>query len=387
MNRTYVAAATLLYALGVTVPQVAALLWLPTEEFGHFSLIYLTYALAGSFLLSTVNEAWSRSGMTAGRGDFLRAGSFISATFGAAAAALGIILHLGPLALAAGAAGVYFAAAWSSSRYYHAARGTWKRLAISELCGAGATIATLIILMRFDVDPLITTFSSWASCGFAALVTSSSLATPAPKTAIRWISQQRGEIAVLLPDSLLLDLGSIGAPLLLFPFLGADSFGRYRAISNVAFPVRLILSAVRPALARVSPTKLSTPVAQSALVSLAALIGLCAGSFVVLVARNFPGLGVISDIGEYAIQIGAFVAATTYSSVIYMLCRIWSTRKILILGRIIQTALMVVFPIAGMAIAHERGAINGYVLGSLLLCANWAIALRRSRAKVPGYDS
>lgn len=375
MNRATASAATLFYAIGVAVPQVVALAWLPTSQFGQFSLLYLVYALAGSFLLSTVNETWSRAGMGAEPAEYLRAGSFISAFFAATTIVVGLLIGVDIWSAICGGIGVYSAAAWSSARYLHAASGAWGLLAASEMWGLGISVAALVASVAIGMEPLSAVLLSWALYGLSALIASSSISIPSLRTTVRWLSRHKREVADLLPESLLLDVGSVATPALLFPFLGAASFGRYRAISNIAFPVRLALAAIRPTVARMSISQVQNPAIQALIVVAATLLGAVAGVGVLLLSLRFPSLGVIADLGGYWIQVAIFVAVTSYSSLAYMFCRIWARRRILLLGRVSQTAIMVGAPILGLVLAHEQGAINGYVAGATITCGIWAVAL------------
>lgn len=368
---------TALYSVSVGLPQILGLVFLEPAEFGSFSLLYLCFAMSSSFLLSVVSESWARNKFVGSDVEYLRTRSLISLVFSFLSIVLSQVFSIPIQAGVLAGAGVYFASVWSTGRFLITSHREWGKLFTSELLGLTSSLAVAATAFAFFNFDLAWLFLIWCTYGATATLVSRTAAFPSLRTAKKWCLDHSRHIRVLLPDSLLLDASSIGIPLIMAPFLGHAAFGRYRAISSIAFPVRLIMAAVRPALSGATSSTLRGLRAQSLMCFAAFGLGGAATVCVRSVPDFFPGLGTISELGEYAVHAGVFVAATTHSTVTYVVCRIQSSRRTLLIGRIGQTAIMALSPLAGMLMGGEAGAISGFTLGAVLTAAVWFAALYR----------
>lgn len=375
--------AVLLGAVGAAFPQIVALLTLASEDFGVFSALYLGAAMGGSFLLSTVQEAWARHGHAASRELYLGTAALVAATFGVVTAAVAMLVGIGSLVALIAATGIAASSLWGSAHYLLASQAEWRRMLLGDGSGLAAASAVLVAGFLAGLDHLACVLAAWAAYGTVATLVTRTLAAPSPRAVREWFSMHRKEIGVLLPDSLLLDLGSIGTPLLMLPFMTAGPFGIYRAISNVAFPVRLIIATVRPLLGRLPLTRARSLSTAAALAVAGAAIGAAAAVCVVLVALYLPFLGVVAELRPYAVHAGVFVASTTFNTIVYIVCRIWASRRTLLRGRVLQTVVMVAAPLIGFALGGVDGAITGFVSGAVAICAIWFGVLRTMPATPP----
>lgn len=377
IRRTFPYLATLAHSLSIALPQVLGLVYLGPAEYGSYSLLYLGYALGGSCVLSVVCEAWVRSGSTESSLAYLRTGSLLALVFALGTAALGVVVGVSAAAAVMAGAGVYFATVWASGRYLVTAQGAWGKLLLAEVSGlsvAGVAFGAAIWLT--DVG-LVSVLTIWAASAAGAVIVSGVIARPSVVELKRWVATHRRHIRTLLSDSILLDASSIGVPFLLYPLLGAASFGKYRAISSVAFPIRLVMAAVRPMLSGLSVTLFKSIRVQSLIVAAGVVLGMLAALCVWLIARQVPDLGTIAAIGQYSPHVGVFVAATTQSTAVYLYCRIRSSAKNLLAGRFLQTIIMVACPLAGFFAGGEAGAVTGFVLGAVINSAIWHWVLTR----------
>lgn len=375
-GRSSVLLSVLLYGVGAAFAQVVALLSLNSGEYGQFSVLYLGYALGASFLLSTVSEAWARKDHAADAATYLATTSLVAVVFGVLTASAGALSGIALPAAAISGLGVYTSAMWSSIHYRLSVELAWRRLAISDATALVVSLLALVAAFATGFRGLVTVLAVWALYGAVAMVTSRSFALPSVRATRSWFRSHHQQIRALLPDSMLLDLGSVGTPLVLFPLMSAAPFGVYRAISNVAFPVRLILATVRPLLSRAPLSRARRLSTAAALAGASAVLGFFAGICLVLVALYLPILGVLAELRPYAVHAGVFVAATTFNTLIYIFCRIWATGPRLMLGRFLQTAIMGCAPLVGFFGFSVEGAITGFVVGALLICLVWFGVLR-----------
>ena len=104
-----------------------------------------------------------------------------------------------------------------------------------------------------------------------------------------------------------------------------------------------------------------------------------AGAYVLIEVLGGPlGIGgVIGDLLPHAGWAAVFVFATGLGQLYYMCCRYLAGGRALMAGRLAQTALVVVMPLAGLWSAGLEGAIAGFVVSAALAAAVWVgLALR-----------
>lgn len=371
-------------ALASGLPQLIGLVLLASDQFGHFAFVYLFFALASSWLLSLVCEPWATTpgaSTTEPPAGYRAAVSTVALLLGLAAGLAAWRAWGVPAALAAGIA-VSANACWFALRFGLVLCGRWRRVAALDVVTVVVLLvgAVMVWCLSAGDTGLLTV---WAVSGLAAVFGTGRLALPAPRATIGWLRANRSEIRRLLPESLLLDLGAVGVPFLMVPQLSARDFGVYRAVSNVAFPVRIVLLTVRPVLARDPGGFVRSARATAASAGVLALVA--GGAFVLIEILGGPlGIGgVIGDLLPHAAWAALFVFATGLGQLYYMCCRYLADARALMVGRLTQTALVVALPLAGMWSAGLEGAIAGFVVSAGLAAAVWVgLALRAGRTAV-----
>jgi len=375
---------TLANAAAVLAVQVFALVTLAPTDFGLFSIQYLLFALGSSLSLSLISEAWLRADLRGGGRAEWRDYSSASLYLAGAAGLVTIVLSLlvEPLRPVAWLGGVAVAAAVyrSAARYYSVRMGQTRGILAGDIAGLVLAVLVWVVLFSAGVRELWMMTLVWAASALAAAVLSKRPSLLKPGSLAVWGRRHGPQIRPLLRDSLLMDAGSIGTPYLLAPALGLASFGIYRAISNVAAPVRLVLNPIRPQLASApigtqrSVKRVTLVAAGSVLFGGAAYLGL------LLVGVIPVNLGSLSQIVDFAIPAAVFVTANFLGHYFYIVARSHVTGARLLTGRIVQTGLAIVVPIGGMLVAGLTGAIWGYAGCTAVSALVWmALVLRPSR--------
>lgn len=362
------------YVLAV---QLLALLSLDAADFGSFSLLYLAFALGSSLMLSIVSEAWVRrqvdGGPAAPWGEYARAAIALSVVTGALAAILALTVPSLRGVAAVGALAVALATFRTGARYYDARLGRAPGVAPGDALGLGVTVLGGVLLLTGALTVSLEIIVLIWAAGCAASLAATRPFVPVRGGLHRWGRDHRPEIRTLLRDSLILDAGSIGTPLLMAPLLGLAGFGVYRAVSNVAAPVRLVLNPLRPIIAdRGRPAAIGRH-RLLVIVTAATVFGMLAAAALIGIGVFRLELGALSDLAPYALPTGLFVAANFLGHYSYIVCRAHSSGSVLLRGRIVQTVSSVVLPVAGVAFAGLSGAIWGYALGTTASSLYWTL--------------
>jgi hypothetical protein len=249
----------------------------------------------------------------------------------------------------------------NGARYFDLATNRGNAILFADLCGIVAFVAGLLVLLAYT-DPFAAVVGAWFASGFASLLWTGSRMWNFGGGPRSWVRVHKQQIRPLLVDSLLLDAGSIGSPLLLAPFLGATNFGIYRGISNVALPVRLILEPLRPSIGGQRPDSVfarRTLVFVLGLSSALAVACYLALELVVpLLKLQTSTLGVLAD---YALPSSLFVLANFVGHYYYIVCRARATQSQILAGRLAQTIGAISLPILGFIALDLIGAIWGFV--------------------------
>lgn len=367
-------------ALYNAVVPIGALLLLQPVDYGLFSVPYLVYAFGVSLQYSIVSEAWARSRVRGGDatwGEYSSALAVLSVAVGAFAGVLCVAIPELRVAVVPMIVAVLFAVYHSGARYHRLANGSLRRAVLSDVAGlAGLAIG----LVGFSWLPSVAWVAvTWLLGGAAAIAVLGLPRFGRGTGLVAWSRRNHAVIRPLLTDSLLMDAGAIGTPFLLAGFMGARDFGVYRAVANVAMPVRLIVEPLRPALGRLAPERLFSFRVTGVL--LATGVALSAACYVVLVVV-IPWLGIelgtLSALVPYALPASLFVAGNLYGSVYYIICRTNSPHRRIMVGRISQTVLVIALPVLGFVIAGLAGAIWGFAVSSLISSAVWFTLARQS---------
>lgn len=357
--------------------QILGLITLGPADFGLFSIVYLAGAFALSLALSVICEAATRSrgGTPVPWADFSGASVEFALLF-AAVGGLAVAVTDSPLtpywwlvALAVGGS-----AYRSTARFYAVENGDTRGSVLGDAVGAVVAVGLCAVTLFLHGGELAWVLGTWAASSVIAAVCSRWPTPNRPGTLVRWIRQRRSAIAPLVRDSLIMDASSIGTPYALAPILGVGPFGVYRAVSNVAAPVRLLLNPIRPRIARM---RMSGRTIGLVLVGGAVLGGLAAGALILIGETPWP-LGTLRDLVPFAAPTAVFVMANMVGHTFYIVSRLRASRRDLLTARIVQTILGVIGPLLGALLAGLSGAIWAYAASTALSSLYWLFVARRS---------
>jgi hypothetical protein len=362
--------------------QVAALISLASADFGLFSLIYLLGALLLSLALSTVCEAWTRTASNTGRlDDWTAYGGvtvFLSAIGAVAAGAVAFAVPAMSGWWWTAAIAVYASTYRLSARYYNVRVREWRGVLPADLAGFAVAVAGGVWAFSAFRGELGAIFVVWAASAAAAGLLSKPAPLPRRSTLRGWVTTHRGSVAPLLRDSLIMDATAIGTPYALAPLLGLADFGVYRAVSNVAAPVRLLLNPLRPWFSTQPLIALRSTRFLVANLAAALGIGAAATLAIWLIRVWHLQLGTLSALTPFAAAVGLFVASNYVSHVFYIGARHHVTPRLMLAGRVIQTVVSIGGPIAAAMIAGLPGAIWAYAIATSISAAGWIFVVRRS---------
>lgn len=367
------------YVLAV---QVLAVVTLGPAEYGAFSIQYLLFALASSVGLSVVSEAWTRAeAQGLGRSPWVEYGNItgmFSLTAGVLTFAISLLVPgLAPVAFLGGvavAASVYR----SSARFYSMRVGASLGVLPGDIAGLLVTVGVWGALLAMGERSLLMMVIAWTAGALASALASRWPPVPSTARAMTWLRARGPQIRPLLRDSLFQDAGAIGTPYALAPMLGFADFGVYRAVSNVAAPVRLVLTPIRPKVASAPIRSSVSRKSVGLLLAAAAVFGVASYGVLLLIGQSDADLGALAALSEYAVPTSLFVAANLVGTYLMIVARAHLPARGLWLGRLFHTAVAVVLPIAGVLIAGLPGAIWGYTVCTLVWTLGWATLISRS---------
>lgn len=372
--------ATGINALATLGPQVVALFYLGPDAFGRFSLVYLVYALGASIMLSVVCEAAARrvrkGGERSGRDAYLGAVLWVSIFAGVGAALLSLVLLPEAWLAAVVVVGVGCAVYRVGARFREIEESAWGIAVRADVCGLVGLVGGVFLFGRL-VAPLSALVLAWALGGSLACLAGYRTSLALPGALTTWCGDHRSEIGPLLRESLVMDLSSIGAPYLIAPVLGAAQFGIYRAVSNVAAPVRLVLNPLRPKLAQMDVRSIYSKRTLAPAVGGAVILGTGAWGALVVIGRLDLTAGVITSLAPYAVACGLFVVSSFVGHLLYLGARTHATPGMLWSGRIAQSGFALVVPVAAAWVGGLSWAIWGYVVATIIGAVVWALVAHR----------
>ncbi len=387
MARLHFLSSSLLGAAGSAMVPISALLLFSTVDYGAFSVPYLIFALGWSMTLSAVCDTWARGRPEDPSRDDWRSYSgalFMGATIAGLVTLAVAVVVLGNWSNALAAAAAVGANIYRlGARFFHSASKGPQAVLASDLAGVAAFILTLASALFFHLGALTGVLTGWA---LASIV--SSVMFPWPRLRrgsglVMWVRHRRARIVPLLGESLLMDAGSIGAPLAMAPFLGTGNFGAYRSISSVAMPIQLTLDPIRPNISQMSPAVLLSRKVLVGVLSVAALMAL--GCFailgVVLPQLHFVA-GALATLAHYAVACTIYVAVGFLGHFYYIVSRGVLTHGSLVRGRAIQTVMHILFPFTGLFLNGLDGAVGGFVAANAAAALVWPAFLFHQHGRV-----
>ncbi|WP_164519836.1 hypothetical protein [Flaviflexus salsibiostraticola] len=354
-------------------PQVSGMLTLSTFQFGAFSAGYLTFALASSFSLSAISEAYARSvtwsDTRSSPADYAAVSTWTAGFFGAVAGVIFGFMEGSLLTAVLGFLSVTLAGRRFPIRYLEIRLGSWRRLFTTELL-ALVLFSTVMFCVGDFSNQLDILLLAWTVAGIAHWVLGSMREVGGPLSVVRWFKHYWSAMSPLLKDSAMLDMSAVGTPYLLIPVLGAADFGIYRAISNFSAPVRMLINLLRPQLSRRDVRE----VFAMSVVGLVALLGMfcgIVGASILLYVEHHPlGIDVLDEVSAYWAPAGIFLAGSMVGHYLYVNARTRLIERDLIRGRLLQSGISIALPLLG-ALSGLSGAIWMFSIGTLLGSLVW----------------
>lgn len=188
-----------------------------------------------------------------------------------------------------------------------------------------------------------------------------------------WVSLNWNTIKHLIGDSLLLDFGGIGVPLLLLPLIGLSNFGIYRAASNVASPVKLLLDSIRAKFSHeVLRQLIWWPIIFSIVIGSWVLGMLAYLTLIVIETWRIP-MGTLMELARYSVPIGILVTGTAINGIYYLAVRLSGSPNLLLQGRVVSLVLAVGLPFSGAFLGSTEGAIYGLAVSVLTSGVLWVL--------------
>ncbi|RBY89833.1 hypothetical protein DQ240_02655 [Blastococcus sp. TF02A-26] len=379
MNRLVLALSAVTGGLSAALVPVLAVLLLPVDDYGTFALVFLVFAEGWSILLSAVADTWARvraAGSSAGSwADYTGALAAVGAVAGVVTLAVGWPV-LGSGGLAATMAVAVTATLYrQGARYHHAVEHGVRAVLPSDAVAVVVLVAVLAALLLADRSLLTSLLVAWAvsAVAAAALFTRGALRGGGP---VGWYRRNRRTVRVLLGESLLMDAGATGTPVLVAPVLGLYDFGVYRSVSSLSVPIQLLIDPVRPLISQVSLRRLATARVAGGLLAVATaltVVGYLALEFVVPAVLSFSP--VLSALSDFAVPCGLFIGLQFLTYVLGILARMRVAHRRLLVGRAVHTVFAIALPLLGAVLGSASGAIWGFVVSTGMTVVIWTALL------------
>lgn len=362
-------------SLGGSLPnvllQVGALIGLSAFQYGQFAITYLVYAWFSSLSLSLIGEPWLRS-KAAGRNESWSAYVSVTIALAVMGALVGMSvgwLVLTPVAAIFAGLAILFATFRQNIRFRLLASRRFGRVLAADL------ISSIVLCCMFlpAVKGVTGLVAIWATSGVVASLVLLKSGFGKFVSPAGWIRRHRSSITTLLADSILLDIGVIGVPALLAPYMGPERFGIYRAVSSVALPARLALNSARPVLGSMPRSRISSFPSALIVFSVGLLIASGVGGGLWLVGEHpvlaASALGALRD---YTVPVIVFIAFYFVEMFYQVAARVRGSRRFLVRLRLLQLVYMSMGPLSGWLVFGLPGAIWGM---SVAMVAQAATAL------------
>lgn len=379
MNKFKMLASTGLGALSNALVALTPLLIFTSEQAGQFAVVYLIFALGWSLALSIICDAWVRvrSSMELEQNswaNFSPAASQLAVLSGLVGFGVGLAIYGTAATATAVAVGIAANVARLCGRYYRVVSHGPGAVIASDLTTIVLFLGVLGSGAALESDLGLSLVLAWAVSNLGGTAFYSPARWRMQNHLLNWISHRRQVVGLLLKDSVLMDAGANLAPLAMMPLMGASGFGIYRAVSSVATPVQLLLDPLRPNLAQLPAPVVVGRKTLAMVIASAIAMALAAYLVLVLVIQRwglFPG--VLTDLSHYATPAALFVAANLVGHFYYICARARLRQKSILTGRIFQTIVSVVFPLAGLLAFDLAGAIWGFSLAAVCSGTLWLL--------------
>lgn len=377
--RYTVLTATVVNAVFVLFVQILGLVTLAPTAFGIFSIQYLFFALASSVCLSVVCEPWLRTDVhERHRSPWRDYSSFLlyfSLTAGLITVVASLIVPELRVVALTGTLAVIASIYRSGARYYQVRLNHWKPVLWSDTAGLIVTVAGWLGSQVAGAPGLLSLSIAWALGALASAVLSPWPKVQGVSSIGEWIVMHKRHIGPLLRDSALTYLGGFGILFVIAPALGIANFGVYRAVSNVAAPVRLVLDPLRPTLAGAPLATQRSPKRVWASIGVAIAFGVAAYAALMVIGAIQIDLGSLTAVVTYAFPTALVVTANFLGLYYDIIMRAHMKGRTLLVARIVQAIISIPFPILGAVLLGLPGAIWSYAISTMCSSLTWLILI------------
>lgn len=377
-TRSLIAYSTVLYGLGTLFLQLLGVFSLDAADYGIFSALYLGFALTSALLQSVLLDAWSIEGLRHRALDEWPTFSNVLLQFASGSLVFGIGLSLlvartSTVAVLLGSGAIALATYRTGFRFFHARRGEWFLVIVSDSLSLLGTIGGWFMSHHIGLAGYEVVLFAWVF-GLTLSLTRTRLPALRGPGVVGWVRGHRRDVAPLLGDTVLMEGSAVGTPYILAVVMSMSEFGVYRAVSTVSSPIRLLFAAVKPALASGNGSRFWGWRFNAVVGSVSVITGVLVHVALSGLPRLQISLGVASDLVPYSEAVGVYACGSILLQYYYLLCRSRGVYRAVVAVRPLQTAVGVGCPIGGFAVGGLAGAIWGFSAATVIAGLAWMIA-------------
>lgn len=364
-------------ALSIALVPLVPFLVFDAEQSGRFSIIYTSFIVMWSTMLSLTSDVRLRA---EARGDVIddrdfRGAQTVIAVLGAAIGlVLALVLGEQPvvwLAVVAAVGGSLLRVARRFEAMKHPQ--TLPRVLASDLLMAVVFLGVVVVVLVQGVrdTALEWVLAGWAVGAVVGLLPFLPMPLGTPAGGWRWVRGNRGEALPLLGDTILLDAGGSLAPLTLLFWLDLGGFGVYRALTSVGTPVQLLLDPIRPKISGLHSRQLLGARVLGAVLAGGAVLAVAAWAVLALIDHFDLFHSVLGDVAEFAVPAAVYVFGNMLAYFCYLVARGQFSPRLLLAGRLTQTTLQFALPIAGVLLGGLALAVDGFAAAIVIAAVVW----------------
>ena len=362
-------------------PTLLAVVVLNVADFGTFSYASITYAWGVSLSLSVslevlTGERWLQNVRT-----IRKICVMVGLGVAIVAAAVLSLLDLSWQTHLLAAVAPFAASQAYCARYVALRQSAGRRLVIGDLTAWSVTATAIVILSlrsSWDIDRVLAVWILLSVC--LAGSHRWTCVPPGSTTVALWFTHHRRRLGALLADSTLMDIGSLGAPLLLGVVTTRSDFASYRSIQVLVGPLNTVLAGARGVMAARKPTVRALGILTTAGLAATVVVATAIALLLPLAGSVSPPL---AGLGGYEVLVGIVVAGRLLSVPAYFVVRLHGGGRRLLTGRLVDAVMMIAGPVGGAAWGGLGPALGGAVIASVISIVVWSgFAWRSIRSEV-----
>lgn len=358
----------------VLAVQFLPIVLLTIVDYAWYSAIYLGYAACLAIMLALLGDVWARVASANTVDDrvqyyaVLTAISVISAL--GAAVVVGLVSR-DPILTAASGAATAAAVYRSGSRYFLIVAGNPRQVGLADLIagllGSGATL----VLVASHSYSLHSVLLIWFGVNLFSVIVIRARPVLSPRHVTGWVSRHRAMIGSLLGEAGLMNVASLGTPLIVGAIAGTSALALLRGATSLIYPVRLIMGAVRSRI--VSGYLGKSRRAVGAVAAIGASLGLTIAVALVISSKvGFAAGSAAELLGEHAWAVATLALTTTLSTYFQFIARGALPGKAIIQRRLIHTVLVLSCTVIAASLFGAPAIIWAASLATALTVPLWA---------------